>query len=160
MFERFEKDAKTAVIRAQEVCIARGDRMVGAEHLLLAAAESPSPKLRSVGLDSHRVEEAWDRIEHGALKAVGVDLDVAAPWRDRWRRGRRHIPFSGSAKSSLQGALREAIDLGHKRIKVEHLVLGVTVQAPQDRAVRILDRAGLPASELRSALIVELRKAS
>ncbi len=159
MFEKFAPEARVTVIRAQEVCIARGDRMVGAEHLLLAAAESGSALLRTVGLEAGRLENAWDRIESDALRAVGLEVGGAPPWRERWRR-RRHVPFSGSAKSSLQGALREAIDRGDRRIGVEHLVLGLTVQPPQDRAIRILARAGIPASELRSALIAELRKAS
>lgn len=159
MFERFEPEAKRAVIRAQEICVARGDQMVGAEHLLLAAAESGNAALVAAGCDLAVLEEAWTRLEHDALAAVGVDVEAAPAWQARWRH-RRHIPFSGSAKSSLEGALREALDRGDKRIGVEHLVLAVTAQPSQDRAIRILGRAGVSASELRSAIQAELRKAS
>ena len=160
MFEKFTTEARAIVIRAaEEVCVARGDQMVGAEHLLLAAAESGSPLVRTVGLDSRRLEEAWNRMESDALRAVGVDVGVAPPWRDRWRR-RRHIPFSGSAKSVLKGALQEAIERGDKRIEVEHMLLGVTLLPPQDRAIRILDRAGLPSSDLRAAIQEAMRLAS
>lgn len=159
MFERFTSEARASVIAAQEVCVARGDGMVGAEHLLLAAARASHPALSAVGLDAARLEEAWDRLEADALAAVGVAAEPSAAWRQRWKL-RRHIPFSGSAKAVLSGALQETLARGDRHIGVEHLVLALTVQPPQDRAIRILERAGSPASELRSALIAEMRKAS
>ncbi|HLV89569.1 MAG: hypothetical protein J5I28_06050 [Acidimicrobiales bacterium] len=160
MFEKFATEARAVVLRAaEEICAARGDHMVGAEHLLLAAAETRSPLVEAVGLDPERLEEAWNRLEVDALKAVGVDIGVAPPWRERWRR-RRHIPFSGSAKTALKGGLQEALERGDKRIGVEHILLGITVLPPQDRAVRILERAGMSSSDLRSALLESLRKAS
>ncbi len=160
MFEKFATEARAIVIRAsEEICVARGDQMVGAEHLLLAAVESSSPVVQEVGLDAGRLEEAWNRLESDALVAVGVEVGVAPPWRERWRR-RRHVPFSSSAKSALKGALQEAIERGDRRIEVEHILLGVTLLPPQDRAIRILERAGTPSSELRSALHAALRKVS
>lgn len=159
MFERFTSEARATVVAAQDICIARGDGMIGAEHLLVASARASHPVLTAVGLDAVALEEAWNRLEADALAAVGVDAEPAPPWRPRWKR-RRHIPFSGSAKAVLVGALQETLERGDRRIGVEHLVLALTVQPPQDRAIRILERAGSPASELRSALSAALRKAS
>lgn len=159
MFERFDDPVKGVVVRAQELCIARSDEVIGSEHLLLAAAEASNPILLSVGLAADILQEAWDRLESDALAAVGVDAELAPPWRSRWRH-RRHIPFSGSAKEALKGALREALDRGGRQIRIEHLILALTVQPPHDRAVRILGRAGLPSSSLRAALVEELKRAS
>jgi ATP-dependent Clp protease ATP-binding subunit ClpA len=159
VFERFDDSVKRVVVRAQELCIARADEMIGSEHLMLAAAETCNPVLVSVGLLADVLQEAWDRLESDALAAVGVDPALTPAWRGRWR-GRRHIPFSGSARDALRGALREALDRDERQIRIEHLMLALTVQPPQDRAVRILGRAGIPSSSLRAALVEELKRAS
>jgi ATP-dependent Clp protease ATP-binding subunit ClpA len=159
VFERFDDSVKGVVVRAQELCIARADEMIGSEHLMLAAAEASNPVLVSVGLLADVLQEAWDRLESDALAAVGVDVALAPACRGRWRR-RQRIPFSGSARDALKGALREALDRDERQIRIEHLMLALTVQPPQDRAVRILRHAGIPSSSLRAALVEELKRAS
>lgn len=159
MFERFTSEAKASVVAAQDICIARGDGMIGSEHLLVAAARASHPILTTVGLEAAALEEAWNRLEADALATVGVDAEPEPPWRPRWK-GRRHIPFSGSAKAVLKGALQETLERGDRYIGVEHLLLALTVQPPQDRAIRVLERSGSPASELRSTLHAALRKVS
>lgn len=160
MFERFTDEVKQTVVRAQELCIARGDAMVGSEHLMLAAAEMSNPLLVDAGLRSDRVADAWDRLEADALAAVGVDDALSPSWTSRWRRRRRHIQYAGSARDTLRGALQEAVDRGERRIGLEHLALALTVRPPQDRAVRILSRAGVSSSGLRTSLLDQLRRAS
>lgn len=160
MFERFSDEVKQTVVRAQELCIARGDGVVGSEHLMLAAAEMSNPLLLRAGLRSDLLADAWDRLEADALAAVGIDATPSPSWGSRWKRRRRRISYAGSARDTLRGALQEALDRGERRIRLEHLALALTVRPPQDRAVRILARAGVSSSDLRTSLLDELRRAS
>ena len=149
MFERFTKDARSAVVDAQMVARAAHSGQIDSRHLLVALAEQAGPArtaLADGGVDvaglvarARANIKAGDALDAGALAAVGIDLDEvtrrteatfgegALARAGRILRGRRkHIPFTPDAKKSLELALREAIRLGSKEIHGGHLLLGMT----------------------------------
>lgn len=170
MFERFTKDARSAVVEAQTVARSAHSGQIDSRHLLVALAESPGPARTALvdgGLDvTDLVARARSNIQTGdaldpdALAAVGIDLDEvtrrteetfgegALARAGRVLRGRRrHIPFTPDAKKSLELALREAIRLGSKEIHGGHLLLGMT--RAESPARSILSDAGADLEGIR-----------
>ena len=146
MFERFTRDARDAVVRAQAAARETGSRSIDARHVLLCLAESEGPArsgLEAVGLDVEaftdqlRIQLSQGGLDAGALASVGIDLDAvraradavfgegALNRADRGSWGSGHLPFSPDAKKVLELALREAIRLHLNRIDGAMLLLGV-----------------------------------
>jgi ATP-dependent Clp protease ATP-binding subunit ClpA len=171
MFERFTKDARFAVVGAQEVAIEAHSGQIDSRHLLVALAEEDGPArsaLTDSGLDVAELVRqaraninAGDALDPAALAAVGIDLDEvtrrteatfgegALARAGRILRGRRkHIPFTRDAKKSLELALREAIRLGSKEIDGGHLLLGLTRAESPARSV--LSGAGADIEQVRN----------
>jgi ATP-dependent Clp protease ATP-binding subunit ClpA len=167
MFERFTREARAAVIHAQEVARSAGSRTIDTRHVLVSLVDQPGPvadaiaaagapdgfanglitELRAAGLDAD------------ALAALGIDL---AAIRERAEavfgegaledagRSPSHIPFTADAKKALQLALREAIRLQQRTIDGRHLVLGMLrAECPARDA---LVAAGVDTVALRAAL--------
>lgn len=170
MFERFTKDARSAVVEAQLVAREAHSDQIDTRHVLVALAESPGPArsaLSDGGVDvadlvtrARASIAAGDALDPGALAAVGIDLDEvtrrteatfgegALARAGRVLRGRRkHIPFTPDAKKSLELALREAIRLGSKEINGGHLLLGMT--RAESPARSILSDAGADLERVR-----------
>ncbi|WP_369371126.1 Clp protease N-terminal domain-containing protein [Promicromonospora sp. Populi] len=170
MFERFTKDARSAVVDAQLVARDAHSDQIDSRHLLVALAEQNGPArsaLADSGLDvadgvrrARASIEAGDALDPAALAAVGIDLDEvtrrteatfgegALTRAGRILRGRRkHIPFTPDAKKSLELALREAIRLGSKEIHGGHLLLGLT--RGDSPARRILSDVGADLEQVR-----------
>ena len=170
MFERFTKDARSAVVDAQQVARTAHSDQIDSRHLLVALAEHEGPArsaLAEGGLDVAALGEraradiaAGDALDPGALAAVGIDLDEvtrrteatfgegALTRAGRMLRGRRkHIPFTPDAKKSLELALREAIRLGSKEIHGGHLLLGLT--RAESPARTVLSDAGADLDSVR-----------
>jgi len=170
MFERFTKDARSAVVDAQLVAREAHSDQIDTRHVLVALAESPGPAraaLSDGGLDVTDLVErartsiaAGDALDPAALAAVGIDLDEvtrrteatfgegALTRAGRVLRGRRkHIPFTADAKKSLELALREAVRLGSKEINGGHLLLGMT--RAESPARSILSDAGADLERIR-----------
>ncbi len=170
MFERFTKDARSAVVDAQQVARDAHSDQIDSRHLLVALAEQDGPArsaLTDGGLDVDGLVErarasitAGDALDPTALAAVGIDLDEvtrrteatfgegALARAGRVLRGRRkHIPFTPDAKKSLELALREAIRLGSKEIQGGHLLLGLT--RAESPAHRLLSDAGADVERVR-----------
>ena len=180
MFERFTKDARSAVVAAQEQAARLGHNRIGAEHLLLAVlADAASTGARAlVALGAEREALAAQvpgqlEQDEAALLALGIDLaevrrqleasfgkgafDAAARGSSR----ARHIPFTRAAKKALENALREAIVLGHRRIGTEHIALGLL--ADQHGVARqLLAATGVSPSqhEARHAVLLVLADAA
>jgi ATP-dependent Clp protease ATP-binding subunit ClpA len=170
MFERFTKDARSAVVDAQLVAREVHSDQIDTRHVLVALAETPGPArtaLSDGGVDvaalvaqARTKIEAGDALDADALAAVGIDLDEvtrrteatfgegALARAGRVLRGRRkHIPFTPDAKTSLELALREAIRLGSKEINGGHLLLGLTRANSPARS--ILSDAGADVERVR-----------
>jgi ATP-dependent Clp protease ATP-binding subunit ClpC len=158
LFERFTKEARLVVTHAVEEAETRDASRVGTEHLLIGVARAPSLAGLLPGAESIRAE--LDRMDRDALVAVGLDpalIEVAGPAR-RERGG--HIPFTGGAKDLLKGALRAALDLGHRHIGVEHVALALTAAEGPDRAIGVLHGLDIDPTALRAVLLRSAREAS
>lgn len=133
--------------------------------------------LRQAGVDRDRVVAAIDRkVGRGteelgdrdaeALRSIGIDLEAVRskveesfgvgaleppPARNRrglfggWELTGR---FSARARKVLELALREAIQLRHREIGAEHILLGL-LREGNGLAVLVLTEAGLDLAELR-----------
>ncbi|WP_407318850.1 Clp protease N-terminal domain-containing protein [Isoptericola halotolerans] len=180
MFERFSKEARSAVVAAQLVARQTRTTAIDTRHLLVALAEATGPAssaLADVGLDPDAVAAAARRelttgdLDPAALAAVGIDLTAVREQTDatfgrgaldragdRTRRG--HVPFAPDAKTALELALREAVRLGDRTIGGGHLLLGILrADCPAGRLLeRALHGAGTDTATLRSA--VEHRRAA
>jgi ATP-dependent Clp protease ATP-binding subunit ClpA len=166
MFERFTKDARETVARAQEEARGLGAGHIGTEHLLLGVATGSGRAVRALedhGATAERLrgEAAGPRLDGEALATLGIDLDeirrrveaTFAPGaleRGRPARG-GHVPFTPGAKKALELALREAVRLGDRHIGAEHLLLGL-IRDDDAEAVAVLRRAGADPARIREAL--------
>jgi ATP-dependent Clp protease ATP-binding subunit ClpA len=176
MFERFTKEARAAVVAAQEVARETGSRSVDTRHVLVVLAESSGSidrALRESGADARavaaraRADLRRGGLDGDALAGLGIDLDAVRRHADavfgpdalerasRTRRG--HIPFTPDAKKALELALREAIRLEQRSIHSPHLLLGILRADNPGRA--LLLQAGVNADALRTALEDQTRAA-
>lgn len=139
MLERFTREARESVVRAQEAARRIGDDHIGSEHVLLGAAEVADSvagralrRLGVVGADLAAAVRALsgDALDAQALASVGIDLaevreraeatfgpgafDAASAGRQGRSRG--HVPFDRHAKKTLEVALREAVHLEQNHI--------------------------------------------
>ena len=186
-FERFTRNARVAVMLAQEEARELRDREMGSQHLLLgllqAAGEDLSAVLTGYGLTADVVrarltetatgEQSLDE-DADALHAIGIDLravrdsvartfgadafDNALSRSGRRRRARGHISFSHGAKKVLELALREALAHKDNEIRCEHLMLGI-LRGGDNAAVGLITEHVYTA-QLRAAVVKLLDKAA
>ncbi|OZM70317.1 ATPase [Amycolatopsis antarctica] len=149
MFERFSRNARLAVVGAQESARAAHAPEIGAEHLLLALLDGQGYAARYLAdrLGGDRTLAAeFDRIRRQAglgpadaraLGELGIDVRqvvdaverehgpgaLARPREPGRRRG--HLPFDREAKLTLKRTLGEAIALGDRSIGTEHVLLAL-----------------------------------
>jgi ATP-dependent Clp protease ATP-binding subunit ClpA len=187
VFERFTRNARAAVVLAQEEAREMCDREVGPQHLLLgilqAAGEDLSSVLTGYGLTAEVVrgqvaetstgDKSFDE-DADALSTIGIDLravrdsvartfgadafDNALSRSGRRHRPRGHISFSYPAKKVLELALREALSHKDNEIRCEHLVLGILRNG--DKVAIGLITEHVYTSQLRDAVIGLLDKAA
>jgi ATP-dependent Clp protease ATP-binding subunit ClpA len=158
MFERFTHEAKAVVVEAQEECRRLGGAAIGTEHLLLGLwADDGTPAVRALeGLGLQREELRRDVVgtaplpDAAALRTLGIDLDevrqrveavfgrgaLDRPSRTCTKPRGEAIPFTPSAKRALELSLRVSLELGHRSIGAEHVLLGIV--AADDRPVERL----------------------
>ncbi|HSV38590.1 MAG TPA: Clp protease N-terminal domain-containing protein, partial [Nocardioidaceae bacterium] len=116
MFERFSKDAKAAVVGAQQVAREAGSRSIDTRHLLVVLMQqvAVASALREAGADVDavvaraRADLLAGGLDGDALAGLGIDLDAVRRQADAvfgpdalQRAGRvpkGHIPFSRDAK--------------------------------------------------------------
>jgi Clp amino terminal domain, pathogenicity island component len=139
VFERFTDRVRRVLLLAQEEARLFDHRFIGTEHLLL-------------GL----LHEA-DGLAAKSLTSLGVSLDAARRAVDE----RTHPlpsgapgspPFTPEAKQLLELSLREALQLGHKGIDTEHLLLGLARQG-ESGAVQVLASLGVDLDQVRRTLL-------
>jgi ATP-dependent Clp protease ATP-binding subunit ClpA len=172
MFERFTDDARAAVVAAQHEAAALRHDWIGTEHLLLGllvAGGGGARLLAGFGLEADAVRaevvrivgRGSDDLDSEALATLGIDLEAvrerverafgpgALGRRRRCRRGglSPSVPFTARAKKALELTLREALALGARELRGEHLVLGL-VHEGDGAAARILAAHGV---ELQAA---------
>lgn len=134
MFERFTERARRAVVLANEEARLLGHDQIGTEHILLGLLREGSGvggrALRSLDIT---LEEAREQVS----AAVGAGSGTSA-----------HIAFTQRAKTTLERALREALQLGHEYIGTEHILLGL-LRDEKDSAVQIIAGLGADRAAVR-----------
>jgi len=182
VFERFTSKARTVVVLAQHEARALGHTSIETHHMLLGIAGEPeSVGGRVLGVLGLGVEDLRDDVQRwgerdeagfsdqdaDALRSVGIDLDeVRRTVEETFGPGALdrvprvscgdsggHMPFTRGAKKSLELALREALQLGHRYVGTEHILLGLVrdegCSAARILACRGIDRERVCAEVLR-----------
>jgi len=172
MFERFAKDAREAVVHAQDEARTLGADRIGPEHVLLGAVRTSdtvaAQALGRLGV-SHATLLAAIRalpahtIDADALAGIGIDLEsVRAQVDASFGPGaldamtgsappKGHIPFDAAAKKLLEISLREALRVKHRRIDSGHLLLAA-VRLDDTNAYRALAAVGARPAAVRDAV--------
>jgi ATP-dependent Clp protease ATP-binding subunit ClpA len=186
-FERFTRNARAAVVLAQEEARELCDRETGSQHLLLgilqAAGDDLSTVLTGYGLTAEVVrsrlaesslgDKSFDE-DADALSTIGIDLRAvrdsvartfgtdafgnALSRSGRRRRSRGHMSLSHDAKKVLELALREALAHKDNQIRCEHLLLGILRGG--DRAAIALITEHVYTAQLRAAVVKLLDRAA
>lgn len=172
MFERFTKQARAVVVRAQEEATAQSSERIGADHLLIALAgghDEASRVLEGLGLSAPTLRaerRETDGLDAEALASIGIDLEevrrrVEATFGPGALGKRRlgHRPFTPAARKALELSFREAIALNEKHIGAEHLLLGV-LRDPGDGVGALLRRRGTAPDTVHAAILEALRTAA
>jgi ATP-dependent Clp protease ATP-binding subunit ClpA len=174
MFERFTDDARQAVVLAQEEAVALRHGWIGTEHVLLGVLCSGGGGARLLadfGVDAAGVRDdvvrivgrGEDDIDPDALATLGIDLEAirerverafgpgALSRRGRCRRGgvSMRMPFCRRAKKAIELTLREAISLGERDLRTEHLVLGL-LREGDGVAAQLLTERGVTLAAARA----------
>jgi ATP-dependent Clp protease ATP-binding subunit ClpA len=174
MFERFTDDAREAVTAAQQEAAALRHGWIGTEHVLLGVLRTGGGGARLLagfGVDAAGVRDdvvrmvgrGEDDIDPDALATLGIDLDAvrerverafgpgALSRRGRCRRGgvSMRLPFCRRAKKAMELTLREAISLGERDLRTEHLVLGL-LREGDGVAARVLAERGVTLAAARA----------
>jgi ATP-dependent Clp protease ATP-binding subunit ClpA len=160
MFERFTRDARRAVVAAQQAAQRLGAEQIEPEHLLLGLAENagtPAGRaLAEAGIECDAIAAAIEADLVAMLEVVGVPASVvdatpALPRADNPR-------FGVHAKRALERALREAVRRHHRRLGAEHVLLGM-LHAPSPALVRVLGRLGVAPARLVELVELEVAAA-
>jgi ATP-dependent Clp protease ATP-binding subunit ClpA len=112
MFERFTSTARHVVVLAQEEARDLRHNYIGTEHLLLGLLGEPD-EVAARALGRFGMSLAGAREELKAIIGPGKESMSG------------HIPFTPRAKKTLELALREALQLHHRYIGTEHILLGL-----------------------------------
>ena len=111
-FERFTDRARNVLVHSEEEAQRLGHGFVGTEHLLLALFKAPD------GLAAQLLGEA------GITRPM-VEEQIAALIKPGTASEERKLPFTPRAKAVVRNAVHEALQLGHRYVGTEHLLLGL-----------------------------------
>ncbi|PFG28002.1 ATP-dependent Clp protease [Corynebacterium renale] len=139
MFERFTDRARRVIVLAQEEARMLNHNYIGTEHILL-------------GLISE-----GEGVAAKALESMGISLeDVRREVEEIIGQGTQphsgHIPFTPKAKKVLELALREGLQMGHKYIGTEFLLLGL-IREGDGVAAQVLTKLGADLPRVRQQVI-------
>ena len=142
MFEKFTDRARRVVVLAQEEARLLNHSAIGTEHLLLGIVHEgqgvAAQALQGLDIRLAAVRNAIEReVPRGASPGVGT------------------LSFSPRAKTSLENALRESLQLGHNYIGTEHMLLGL-IRTGDSRAARVLSDLGATYDRVRAQALTLL----
>ena len=173
MFNRFTREARDVVERAQEEAAALGHDYIGTEHLLLGvAARGGLPRVARAR--PRRPADGGRRLRRSSSTPTrsrrSASTSTRCAGRSRSRSGRArcpagarrrggHVPFCPKAKKALELALREALALGDRHIGSDHILLGMTRDSDTG-AARALAACGTTPDALRAAVLAARREAA
>ena len=139
MFEKFTDKARRVLILAQEEARGLEQPYVGTEHLLLGLIREGE------GLAAQALRRLNVTYEETVAQIKGI-TEKEAP------AAAGHIPFTPRAKRVLEGALREALQMGQNYISTEHLLLGI-VREGNGIAMQALVNMGVDGDQVRNAVV-------
>ena len=113
MFELFTDDARRLIVQAQEEARSLNHAYIGTEHLLLGLLRYPGTKGVAVLLDLGIV---LDDARLAVLDAAPIGESPATD---------AYLPLTPRAKSVVDLSWREAIELEHKWVGTEHVLLAL-----------------------------------
>ncbi|MCQ4616635.1 ATP-dependent Clp protease ATP-binding subunit [Corynebacterium sp. CCUG 18816] len=139
MFERFTDRARRVIVLAQEEARELNHNFMGTEHILLGLIKEgegvAAKALESMGINLDDVRsEVIEIIGHGTQ-----------PVTDQ-------IPFTPRAKKVLELSLREGLQMGHKYIGTEFLLLGL-IREGDGVAAQVLIKLGADLPRVRQQVI-------
>jgi ATP-dependent Clp protease ATP-binding subunit ClpC len=142
VFERFTDRARRVIVLAQEEARLLDHAAIGSEHLLLGIVHEGHgvavQALERLGVSLTDVRSAVEReVKRGTAGAMGT------------------IPFTPRAKTALENALRESLQLGHNYIGTEHVLLGL-LRAEDSVAATILVHLGATFEKARTQVLAVL----
>ncbi len=139
MFERFTEGARQVVVFAQEEARALKHNYIGTEHILLGLLREEdrlaARLLVSLGISLHDV-----RLQVARIVGNGDEVNSG------------QLPLTPRSRTVLEGALGEALALGHNYIGTEHILLGL-VRENQGVAARILLDFDADDEKIRSLIL-------
>jgi ATP-dependent Clp protease ATP-binding subunit ClpC len=144
MFERFTDPARRVVVFAQDEARRLNHVHIGPEHLLLGVVrEGKDAGARALASFGLTLDDTRRRVE------ADLPRGVQGPGS--------HIPFTEPAKQVLEQSLHTALQLKHKRIGTEHIVLGL---AHDDAgiAAHVLTQAAGDLDHVRGEVMRQLEK--
>jgi hypothetical protein len=144
LFQRFSARARTAVVDAQEAARSFNHDHVGTEHVLMGILSVPE----STGA---RLLARWEITR----PEVEAEIEQRMGRGDPESKLLGHIRFDAHSKKALEGALREAMAVGHGHIGTEHVLLGI-LRAEDGPGAAILRDRGVTLDDARSAVIAEV----
>jgi ATP-dependent Clp protease ATP-binding subunit ClpA len=139
MFERFTDRARRVVVLAQEEARLLNHDYIGTEHILLGLIHEgdgvAATTLESLGIKLDSVRSQIEEIVgHGKSPPTG------------------HIPFTPRAKRVLELSLRESLELGHRYIGTEHILLGL-IREGDGVAAQVLHKLGADLDRVREQVL-------
>src|ERR1022692_41975 len=139
MFDRFENRAKEVVAVAQDEARNLNANAISVEHILLGMLNEPEDDIAGTSLVEADI----------TLDGLREFLSKKSPGKTRTTTD--SLPFSSACKKSLELALREALALGAKSIRSEHILLGILRE--NDAIVEeIFDNFNVDAGKLREVV--------
>ena len=139
MFERFTDRARRVVALAQDEARRLKHNYIGTEHILLGLiheGEGVAAKaLESLGISLQAVRAQVEEI-------IGEGQQAASG----------HIPFTPRAKKVIELSLRESLQLGHKYIGTEHILLAL-IREGDGVAAQVLVTLGADLNRVRQQVI-------
>ncbi|MDQ3733428.1 MAG: hypothetical protein M3400_05405 [Actinomycetota bacterium] len=159
MARRIDREVGFAIKAAMTCARDQGATEIGGEHLLVGIAKVPCPAaalLVELGVDSRRLEDAVGRGAHDARLLAGLGIDLAAVQRQtggrlhtRWRT--RRPRFRVDVGKAIDQSRREMRALGTRRLRVEHVLLGLLDSSVAAR--ELLLALDIDVNELRRRLV-------
>lgn len=139
MFERFTDRARRVIVLAQEEARMLNHNYIGTEHILLGLIHE------------------GEGVAAKALESMGISLDaVRSEVEEIIGTGTQphtgHIPFTPRAKKVLELSLREGLQMGHKYIGTEFLLLGL-IREGEGVAAQVLVKLGADLPRVRQQVI-------
>ena len=140
-FNKFTKEAKQALVVAQEVAKKTGTSYVGTEHILIGIL-SQRNSLGSSILQSFGV----------TLENVNLVLKTVGRTQSAQSTGKSPGGLSGFAKKVIEDAIRNAAEFSHMFVGTEHLLYALVVQE-NTAATVILENMKIAPQEIRSEIL-------